>query len=32
VFAFDGVLAPDAQQDEVFERTARPLVDAVLEG
>jgi hypothetical protein len=31
-FQFDGVLLPDAKQDEVFERTARPLVGAALEG
>lgn len=31
-FQFDGVLAPDAKQDEVFERTARPLVASALDG
>lgn len=31
-FAFDGVLSPDALQDEVFERAARPLVEAALDG
>jgi hypothetical protein len=31
-FQFDGVLAPDAKQDEVFARAAHPLVGAALDG
>lgn len=31
-FQFDGILLPDAKQDEVFERTAHPLVAAALDG
>lgn len=31
-FQFDGVLLPDAKQDEVFARAAHPLVGAALDG
>eukprot|EP00775_Hariotina_reticulata_P013682 gene13682-13804_t len=31
-FSFNGLLSPDAKQDEVFERVARPVVVSALEG
>ena len=31
-FKFDGILGPEAKQDEVFERTARKIVKSTLEG
>jgi len=31
-FGFDGVIGPQARQDEVFERVAEPVVSSVLEG
>eukprot|EP00878_Enallax_costatus_P046148 GHUV01055775.1.p1 GENE.GHUV01055775.1~~GHUV01055775.1.p1 ORF type:complete len:202 (+),score=55.82 GHUV01055775.1:502-1107(+) len=32
LFSFNGILTPEAKQDEVFERVARPLVTSVLDG
>ena len=31
-FTFDSVFGPDTSQAEVYNETARPIVDAVLEG